>query len=103
MEVDDVDSNTMTKTRPASAWAVLPVCSRFGAEGLRLQAPISSAHGTGLSIAGMSERDNGASAAGSTYLPSNLPSNAAGFAGSVAFAGVRTTDLPGSPPRGAPV
>jgi hypothetical protein len=96
MEVDDVDSNTMTKTRPAPAWAVVPVCSQLGAEGRRLQAPNSALHGTGLSIAGSSERLRGHSMAPVTPYT-------AGVTGSAAFAGVLTTDLPGSPPRGAPV
>jgi hypothetical protein len=96
MEVDDVDSNTMTKTRLASIWPVPSPCSAVGAEGPRLQAPNGAEHRTGLSIAGTCQRLSGASMA-------NVTPYTAGLAGSAAFAGVRTTDLPGSPPRGAPV
>jgi len=94
MEVDDVDKVTLTKTRPASIWTVPSACGLVGAEGPRLQAPTGAVHGTGLSVAGTSEQFTGA-CTNAMY--------AGGFAGSAAFAGVRTTDLPVSPPRGAPV
>jgi hypothetical protein len=96
MEVDDVDSNLMTRTRPASAWTVASVCTPVGAEGSRLQAPKSGVHGTGLSIAGTCHRQSAEATVLSTY-GAGVP------AGSAAFAGVRSTDLPVSPPRGAPV
>jgi hypothetical protein len=94
VEVDDVDSNVMTRTRLASAWAATPTCSVPGAEGPRLQAPKGAGHGTGLSIAGTSEQVSGAF---------TTAAYAGVFAGQAALVGVRTTDLPGTPPRGAPV
>jgi hypothetical protein len=95
VEVDDVDSTVMTRTRPAAAWAdpcAMPACSVVDVQGPRLQAPTGAAHGTGLPVAGRSEQ------------LSELSTTAyAGVAGTAAFVGVRTTDLPGTPPRGAPV
>ena len=96
-----MDSNVMTRTRSAAvtagciagdalagAWVALPLCSAVGVA-RRLQAPETAVHGTGLPFAGMSEQPS---------------TNAyAGVAGTAVFAGVRSTDLPGLPPRGAPV
>ena len=79
-----MDSNTMTRMRPTSTWT----------EGPCLQAPKGAVHGTGLSIAGTSEQVSGSF---TTAVYADV------LAGSAAFAGVRSTDLPGLPPRGAPV
>ncbi len=55
-------------------------------------APGAAAQGTGLSFAGLSTAVLAAAFAG-----------AAAEVAAVVTAGVRNTDLPGSPPRGAPV
>ena len=89
-----MDSNVMTRTRLASARAATFTCRVLGAEGPRLQAPRGAVHGTGLSIAGTSEQVSGAFTT-AAYVGV--------FAGQAALVGVRTTDLPGTPPRGAPV
>jgi len=86
MEVDDVDGMTMTSIRPAAAW-VPSACGPLGVEGVRLQAPTGAVHGTGLPVAG----------------PQCINGSGFPYAGSAAFAGVGTTDLTVSPPRGAPV
>jgi hypothetical protein len=95
MEVNDVDSTTMTKSRPAVAPAT-PVGCAPSASPLRV--PNSSEHGTGVSVAGPSQRWIAPTATVMTY--------GGGFGATslrAAFAGVRFTDLPGTPPRGAPV
>ena len=101
-----MDSNVMTRTRSAAvtagciagdalagAWVALPLCSAVGVA-RRLQAPETAVHGTGLPFAGTSEQVSGAFTT-AAYVGV--------FAGQAALVGVRTTDLPGTPPRGAPV
>jgi hypothetical protein len=93
MEVDDVDSTTMTKSRPA----VAPATPALGCAS-PLRVPNSREDGTGLSVAGPSQRWIAPTATVMTYGGgSGATSHRA------AFAGVRFTDLPGTPPRGAPV
>ena len=89
-----MDSTVMTRTRLATAWAATPTCRVVGLEGPRLQAPKGAVHGTGLSIAGTSEQVSGAF---------TTAAYAGAVAGQAALVSVRSTDLPGSPPRGAPV
>lgn len=79
-EVIDVDSNPMTSTPAAglSVW-VATAHSSF-------TAPKTREHGTGLPFAGYA-----------AAVPAARP------AAQVAVLGARVIDLPGSPPRGAPV
>ena len=61
-------------------------------------APDAAFHGTGVSCAGASPVVWGSAARVRTVVPTFV------FTAQVAeFAGVRSTDLPGLPPRGAPV
>jgi hypothetical protein len=84
-EVDDVDKAYTTST-PATG--VSGSMSAFVAtEHSAWTAPIATAQGTALSVAGTS-----AAAALAPVAPAQ-----------VAVAGARSTDLPGSPARGAPV
>ena len=94
VEVDDVDSTVMTRTRPAAAWAVtcMPACSVVDVQGPRLQAPTGAAHGTGLPVAGRSEQVSGRSTAAYAGV----------VAGPAAHSGVLVNEFP-APPRGAPV
>jgi hypothetical protein len=95
VEVDDVDSTGMTRTRPAAAWAVTsstPACVVIDVKGPRLQAPKGAEHGTGLSIAGTSQQLSGHCTAAYTGV----------VAGPVALPGVLTNEFPASS-RGAPV
>ncbi len=83
-EVDDVDSTLMCRTHPTAPALASAVRERYGI------APDLAAQGTAVPFG--------------FFVAAAGPASAAAVAvAQVAVAGVRSTDLPGSPPRGAPV
>ena len=75
--------NTLMKTTPATRLSCHVAAAPHASLHSAFTAPNAGVQGTGLSFAGTS------------YLTAAVAE--------VAVAGVRTIDLPGSPPRGAPV